>query len=165
MRQKGFTITELLIVIAVISILAATVIVAYNGITNRANDAAVQSDLEAIAGQLEAYRVSPTGTSQFPPDKPALDGLGIKAAKKSYNTTISRNLIYCVLTSGTDAYQAFKLIAASKSNAVLMITQDGFTSSTLTINNLTTTLCADQGMTLVSEGMYQPDNWQSWVGS
>ncbi|RYX79148.1 prepilin-type N-terminal cleavage/methylation domain-containing protein [bacterium] len=36
-NQKGFTIVELLIVIVVIGILAAIVIVAYQGVTARAN--------------------------------------------------------------------------------------------------------------------------------
>lgn len=42
-RAAGFTIVELLIVIVVIAILAAITIVAYTGIQNRADEAAVQS--------------------------------------------------------------------------------------------------------------------------
>lgn len=42
---QGFTIVELLIVIVVIAILAAITIVSYNGITARARDTTVQSDL------------------------------------------------------------------------------------------------------------------------
>ncbi|RYX79149.1 prepilin-type N-terminal cleavage/methylation domain-containing protein [bacterium] len=40
--QKGFTIVELLIVIVVIGILAAIVIVAYQGVTARANTSSNQ---------------------------------------------------------------------------------------------------------------------------
>lgn len=51
----GFTIVELLIVIVVIAILAAIVIVAYNGIQNRARDAKRQSDLKSVQDSIEAY--------------------------------------------------------------------------------------------------------------
>ena len=40
-RYSGFTIVELLIVIVVIAILAAISLVAYTGVQNSANDAAV----------------------------------------------------------------------------------------------------------------------------
>lgn len=52
-RYAGFTIVELLIVVVVIAILAAITLVAYDGITSRANDAARQSDAESISTALE----------------------------------------------------------------------------------------------------------------
>ena len=54
-RQVGFTIVELLIVIVVIGILAAITIVAYNGIQQRARDAERKSDISAIQKTLELY--------------------------------------------------------------------------------------------------------------
>ena len=55
-RQYGFTLVELLIVIVIIAILAAITIVAYNGIQNRANDSAVQSDLRNFANLVLQYQ-------------------------------------------------------------------------------------------------------------
>ncbi|UTX51331.1 prepilin-type N-terminal cleavage/methylation domain-containing protein [Candidatus Saccharibacteria bacterium TM7i] len=49
--RVGFTIVELLIVVIVIAILAAITIVAYNGITNRAKDAAMASTASALEKQ------------------------------------------------------------------------------------------------------------------
>ena len=53
--SRGFTIVELLIVIVVIGILAALVIVTYNGIQQRARDTERKTDIKGMQGQLEAY--------------------------------------------------------------------------------------------------------------
>lgn len=53
--QKGFTIVELLIVIVVIAILAAIVIVAYNGVQARTRLAKLQNDMQALQGFIETY--------------------------------------------------------------------------------------------------------------
>ncbi len=53
--QKGFTIVELLIVIVVIGILAALVLNTFSGVQKRARDTQRQTDVNAIATQLEVY--------------------------------------------------------------------------------------------------------------
>lgn len=55
LKQRGFTIVELLIVIVVIGILAALVITTFTGIQRRARDTERETDIKAIHGQLEAY--------------------------------------------------------------------------------------------------------------
>lgn len=55
MKHKGFTIVELLIVIVVIGILAAIVIVAFNGIQSRARTALVQSDIRNVNSLILAF--------------------------------------------------------------------------------------------------------------
>jgi prepilin-type N-terminal cleavage/methylation domain-containing protein len=57
MKQKGFTIVELLIVIVVIAILAAITIVAFNGIQQRAKLAQVQSGVSQYVKALMQYSV------------------------------------------------------------------------------------------------------------
>lgn len=54
-KQSGFTLVELLIVIVVIGILAALVITTFAGVQQRARNSERQTDINAIAGQLEAY--------------------------------------------------------------------------------------------------------------
>lgn len=67
--QAGFTIVELLVVIVVIGILTTLVIVAYNGIQQRAKIAVIQSDLEQGAKQLETYRFGTSTSEQYPADQ------------------------------------------------------------------------------------------------
>ncbi len=61
-KQKGFTIVELLIVVVVIAILAAITIVAYNGINNRAKDAAVRSAAEQVLKKVSTYAITNADT-------------------------------------------------------------------------------------------------------
>lgn len=69
--QRGFTIVELLIVIVVIGILAAIVIVAYNGVTQQANNSKYRSDADSIRKVAETRNSDasngayPTSSTQF----------------------------------------------------------------------------------------------------
>ncbi|MDO8335853.1 MAG: type II secretion system protein [Candidatus Saccharibacteria bacterium] len=56
MRQRGFTIVELLIVIVIIGVLAAIVIVAYTGIQTRARDAKIQANEKTLMKAIIAAR-------------------------------------------------------------------------------------------------------------
>ena len=54
-KERGFTIVELLIVIVVIGILAAIVIVAFNGVQNKAKTTKAQTNAAAVQKVAEAY--------------------------------------------------------------------------------------------------------------
>ena len=55
-KKGGFTIVELLIVIVIIGILATLIIVAYNGIQQRARDTDRDADLRALKTSIELYK-------------------------------------------------------------------------------------------------------------
>ena len=52
--NKGFTLVELIVVIAILAILAGIAIPAYSGYIKKANDAAVVTELDAIATAAQA---------------------------------------------------------------------------------------------------------------
>ena len=115
-KQSGFTIVELLIVIVVIGILAAIVIVAFNGVQNRAKDTSIQSDLKNIAGLLEQHRVvnDTLPTSLLAASMKSLGTVSV--AKDAYGNHYNNgsglyNLLYCRGSNGND----FALVAASTS--------------------------------------------------
>lgn len=116
MKHKGFTIVELLIVIVVIGILAAISIVAYNGVTSRASDTTVKSDLSNIAKKIDIFKIeagsAPAATIA------GMGQLGVKPSYGSYGPGHidsgggKYNLLYCVAENNSD----FSLLAWSKSN-------------------------------------------------
>lgn len=66
-KDRGFTIVELLIVIIVIAILAAIVIVAYVGVTARANTSKNQTNAVSVQKKAEAFNAdNTTGNGTYP---------------------------------------------------------------------------------------------------
>lgn len=61
--KKGFTIIELLIVIVVIGILAAIVVVTYQGVQNKANKTAAEQNAREVANKATAFNAS---AARFP---------------------------------------------------------------------------------------------------
>lgn len=78
--ERGFTIVELLIVIVVIGILAAIVIVAYQGVTNKANASAAKGNAESVQKVAEAYNAD---KSTYPAAVADLSTTGLTAKMPS----------------------------------------------------------------------------------
>ena len=58
MNKKGFTIVELVIVIAVIAILAAVMIPTFSGVVQNAKETAALQEARSIYNELAAYELS-----------------------------------------------------------------------------------------------------------
>jgi len=71
MKNRGFTIVELLVVIVVIGILAAITIISYTGISKKAEISSLQSDLTNGSKKLKMYQVE---YGSFPQDMTSTDG-------------------------------------------------------------------------------------------
>lgn len=94
-RDRGFTIIELLIVMAIIGLLAAIAIPIYSKIRSNAYDAALQSDLRQSAIQTEA---SVSGLGFYPSDQTSYNNSVAPYVKLSDNGNE-----YVVYTKGTGA--------------------------------------------------------------
>jgi len=143
-------------VIVVIGILAVISIVAYTGITNSANDAAVKSDLANFAKKIELYRVE---KGELPAaNMDALGPLKLSASRSSYSEGYydGYNLVYCRGNNGQD----FALIAWSKSNKGLAYMNDLVQSFPYAPASAVTTSCPRAGITGgTAHWFYQPGNW------
>lgn len=64
-KNQGFTLVELLIVIVIIAILTVVSLVAYNGLQNQAKTSAAKSAADAVAKKAELYN---TAKSSYPAD-------------------------------------------------------------------------------------------------
>lgn len=88
--HRGFTIVELLIVIVVIAILAAITIVAYNGVSARAQYSKMQSDLLALNKAIQLYYVD----NGFYPITPAGTGTPCSSGNWcGWNRSVNDNFI------------------------------------------------------------------------
>ena len=160
-KHKGFTIVELLIVIVVISILAAISIVVYSGIQARARDSTIQGDMSTAMKKL-AMQVVEKGA---PTSVLALREVDIAVTKTAYQTS-SHNFYYCVnRTTGN-----YALGATTKDNHHFLASSEN--SSVQSVPNITAGLtCQSVGLTshTDSDAYYSlgynngSASWASWV--
>lgn len=115
-KNAGFTIVELLIVIVVIGILAAIVIVAYNGIQNSANNTVVQQDLKQLKTKFETFKIDPNGgNGSYPTGSGMLTSAGLSISQGAYLDAL--NMRYCWLADGS----GYILAARSKGGGMYYI--------------------------------------------
>ena len=112
-KQRGFTIVELLIVVVVIAILAAITIVAYNGISTRAVESGLKSDLSNGAKQIQLFK---TTSGSYPGSTAEVnDGKGMKNSQNTALTYAGQPQTYCLSASSTrNANLSFYITEAGK---------------------------------------------------
>jgi prepilin-type N-terminal cleavage/methylation domain-containing protein len=119
-KERGFTIVELLIVIVVIGILAAITIVAYSGITARANATKAQTNAAQIQKIAEAYNAD---NSVYPAAIGDFSGVLAKTAKLPSGLTLVKG----GGVAGT-SYASGALALAATVTAALVTSANGTTT-------------------------------------
>lgn len=100
--KTGFTLVELLVVIAIIAILSVTAFVALGGQTGKARDARRLSDTAAIQNALELYFIN--NNSQYPDDLATLELKEMPTVPVDPWSEL-QDYAYEVLTPGKRSYQ------------------------------------------------------------
>jgi general secretion pathway protein G len=155
MKQKGFTIVELLIVIVVIGILAAITIVAYSGIQNRGHDAAVKADLSNFAKLMEVQKAD---LGRYPATLTV--AMGFKFSKNAYGLDAqSLNVRYCY-NSSTDTYV---LVSNSKSGNYFMVLNGVISATTSSNYGWNTGDVVGLYQTNPSQNGLSGTTWDSWT--
>ncbi len=128
--MRGFTIVELLIVIVVIGILAAIVIVAYNGVTARANTTKNQTGASSLQKKAEAYYNDSLGGNGLYPPTTATTTPGWR-----YYTTNNTSALGAIPTgitiqpgapTGATAISTLQYVACASNNTANSNTASGF---------------------------------------
>ena len=93
-KQIGFTLIELMIVVAIIGVLAAIAYPSYTGYVQRANRADMLSEMQQIASKIEANKITYRRYDRIP-----LSSIlsGTVAANGSINFTSSGTVLYTVI--------------------------------------------------------------------
>jgi general secretion pathway protein G len=70
-NESGFTLIELLIVIVILGVLAAVVVFAVGGITDKGHQSACKADVKSVESAVEAWAANQPGTVTYPADDAA----------------------------------------------------------------------------------------------
>ena len=125
----GFSIVELLIVIAVIAILAAITIVAYNGIQGSTYDSTVESDLRSAQTKLELAKIDRSdgtyawGNSPTVNNGYSLPSIGLHMSENAYARAPDVEINFLLCMSGSR--DKYALLATSKSGTRYYIRESG----------------------------------------
>jgi type II secretion system protein G len=160
-KITGFTIIELLIVIAVIGVLAAITIITLTGIVSKAQETSVKNDMRNISKQLELYKVDgnryPTATD--------LQNQGIKVNKMTYGVNpTGATIFYCVDSAG----EVYSIVARVKTATLLQYLSSTGQTSVYSGSVTAPQLCLDSGVpgttaTVTYTPFTNNGAWYDWV--
>jgi len=132
-RSDGFTIVELLIVVAVIGILSIIIVVSYGAVVNNAHDSSVKDNIIKLSDQVKLLSLDtngiPAGGATDVPvgDSTIFPDIDFEAQQDSYDSSVS-NLYYCA--GQINSLAQFAIIAQSQSGTTFTyMSEGGFSGS------------------------------------
>src|SRR5215217_8162947 len=99
-KQTGFTLVELLIVVIILAILAAIVVPQFSATSTDAQEAALDSNLNAIRSAIELYKVQHNNNY---PGTAASSGGAAACATKGAGAALSKDAMFDQLLMASDA--------------------------------------------------------------
>lgn len=155
---RGFTIVELTIVIVVIGILTSIATIGYSAAQRRAQDTAVQIDLEQMADQFDMFRTR-SATDTYPASQTDLESLDINITESAHSTFVAVNVYVCVSAN----LKSFAIVSQSKSGNIFKVTNSSDTSAFTPSSSFTlANTCSSLGMNYILSG-WQSSAWRLWV--
>ena len=123
-NQKGFTLVEIMIVVAIIALLAAIAIPNLLRAKISANDALALSTLRALSTASETHATSQSGN--YPGNESSLTGATPPYLNKAYcNQTISGFTFGCTFSAGSYTYTATPITIGTSGTTTYTITTGG----------------------------------------
>lgn len=119
--KGGFTIVELMIVVAVIGVIASIVVVSYGSSRSKAFDTAVKTDITKYADELNIYYGDNGG---YPINQASLLNVSGEFAVSNYKTTGAKAVLYCVDTAAATSGDSMAVIAKSNSGNTYYVSDE-----------------------------------------
>ena len=131
MKRKGFTLVEIMIVVAIIALLAAIAIPNLLRARTTANESAAQATLRTISTALETYAATSNG--QYPIAETGLTGATPPYLNKSYCTQTENGFTYtCALAAAGYTLNAKPLNCTTAGTKSFTMTTGGVLSTDAT---------------------------------
>src|SRR5680860_1634600 len=153
MKNRGFTIVELLVVIVVIGILAAITIVSYTGVSQKATVVSLISDLDNASKQLKLYQ---TLYDSYPTtlDADKCPTAPVNDTKYCLKSSPNETLTYTITPSVSTSPQAFRLVATNGTTSYAVTNSTTPAIATTTTGSSTGSACPTGFIPVPGSGTY-----------